>query len=64
LIFNSFNIEFYHEKIITNFNRREFTKTCLACTENFGLLGLEGEDLLEGKQDALRISLHEQLLAG
>jgi 5-methyltetrahydropteroyltriglutamate--homocysteine methyltransferase len=25
---------------------------------------LEGEDLLEGKQDALRISLHEQLLAG
>jgi hypothetical protein len=44
--------KFYHEKIITNFNRRKFTKTFWLATENFGLLGIEGEDLLEGKQDA------------
>jgi hypothetical protein len=44
----------FHEKIITNFNRGKFTKPVwLAPPENFGLLGLEGEDLLEGKQDAL-----------
>jgi hypothetical protein len=52
-------------KIITNFNRRKFTKPVwLAPPKNFGLLGIRRRDLLEGKQDALRISLHEQLLAG